>query len=310
MTKAAHSDLTLRQARAADAPALFEAHQDSVLGLARSAYAAPQLQAWFEGRSPALYEPALSEGRIWLAEQGGQVQGFVGVEPLELSLLFVRRSAAGSGLGRRLLALGLAQARRTAAGPLKLVATLNSQTFYERHGFVPVERCETLRGHAQATRIELVRMRQQVLHLCQQPRHSDAVAQWIHQAFWRDVKNGMSEADLQAHLRGATDPDRLPLCLIAVDADGQLLGTIHLIDNDDRQRTHLWPWLAALVVVESQRGRCIGSALVRSLLLEARRLGLPRLFFGTDVPGFYTRLGAQRQEQVSETFCIMCFELG
>lgn len=310
MGRAARSDLTLRQARVTDAPALFEAHQDSVQSLARSAYTAPQLQAWFEGRSPAIYEPALSEGRIWLAEQGGQVQGFVGVEPLEVSLLFVRRSAAGSGLGRRLLGLGLAQARRTAAGPLKLVATLNSQAFYERHGFVPVERCETLRGHAQTTRIELVRMRQQVLHLCQQPVHSDAVARMVHQAFWHDVKSGMSEADLQAHLRGATDPDRLPLCLIAVDANGQLQGTVNLIDNDDRQRTHLWPWLAALVVMESQRGRGIGSSLVRGLLLEARRLGLPRLFFGTDVPGFYTRMGAQRHEQISETFCVMCFELG
>lgn len=310
MAAIATADITLRQAQAADAPALFDAHQDSVLNQAVTAYDAPQLQAWFEGRSPAIYEPALSEGRIWLAERAGRVLGFVGIEPLEVSLLFVRAEAAGSGLGRRLLALGMAQARRTGAGPLKLVATLNSQAFYERHGFVPTERCETLRGSAQSIRIELIRMRQQVMHLCQQPQHTDAVAQLIYQEFWREVKNGMSEADLQAHLRTATDPDRLPLCLIAVDADGQLLGTVNLIDNDDRQRTHLWPWLAAMVVLESQRGRGIGSALVRSLLLEARRLGLPRLFFGTDGPGFYTRLGAQLHEQVSETFCVMRFELG
>ncbi len=218
-----------------------------------------------------------------------RVLGFVGAEPLEVSLLFVRPEAAG---------------------PLKLVATRNSQAFYERLGFVPMQRCETLRGRAQDTRIELIHMRQQVMHLCQRPQHGDAVARMIYQEFWRDVTNGMSEADLQAHLRTATDPDRLPLCLIAVDADGQLLGTVNLIDNDDSQRTHLWPWLAAMVVLESQRGRGIGSALVRSLLLEARRLGLSRLYFGTDGPGFYTRLGAQLHEQVSETFCVMRFELG
>jgi predicted N-acetyltransferase YhbS len=149
----------------------------------------------------------------------------------------------------------------------------------------------------------------QILHLYQQPQHTEAVARLIYEEFWRGVEGGYSEADLLAHLRTANDPDRIPLCLIAVE-DGRLLGTINLIENDDAKRSHLRPWLAAMVVSPAERGRGVGSALVRALLAQARRLGLPRLYFGTDGPGFYSRLGAQLHEQLSESFCIMRFELG
>lgn len=152
-------------------------------------------------------------------------------------------------------------------------------------------------------------MQAQILHLYQQPQHTEAVARLIYEEFWRGVEGGYSEADLLAHLRTATDPDCIPLSLIAVE-HGRLLGTINLIENDDAKRPHLRPWLAAMVVSPAERGRGIGSALVRALLAEARRLGLPRLYFGTDGPGFYSRLGAQLHEQVSESFCIMRFELG
>lgn len=148
----------------------------------------------------------------------------------------------------------------------------------------------------------------EVIPLYRRPGMIEPVARLIYEEFWREVEGGYSLADLVAHLRNATDPDRIPLSLIAVE-DGELLGTINLVENDDAQRAHLRPWLAAMVVSQGRRGEGIGSALVRTLLPEAQRLGLPRLFLGTDGPGFYARLGAQLHEQVREDFCIMCFEL-
>ncbi|MCX2862074.1 GNAT family N-acetyltransferase [Paucibacter sp. PLA-PC-4] len=149
----------------------------------------------------------------------------------------------------------------------------------------------------------------EVMPLYRCPGLIEPVARLIYEEFWREVEGGYSLADLVAHLRNATDPDRIPLSLIAVE-DGELLGTINLIENDDAQRAHLRPWLAAMVVSQGRRGEGIGSALVRTLLAQAQHLGLPRLFLGTDGPGFYARLGAQLHEQVREDFCIMCFELG
>ncbi len=143
----------------------------------------------------------------------------------------------------------------------------------------------------------------QIGHLCHTPEHTAAVAAMIYCEFWVGVKDGLTEEFLNDHLRGTTT-ERIPLSLLA-RVDGQPVGTVNLIDNDDAKRAHLHPWLAAMVVLEPWRGRGIGTRLVQALLIEARRHGLERLYFGTDGPGFYRRLGATLHEQVTPTFCIM-----
>ena len=145
-------------------------------------------------------------------------------------------------------------------------------------------------------------------HLYRHAHLTEAVARLIHEEFWRNVENGLTLDYLVAHLRNAGDPARIPLSLVAL-ADGRLAGTVNLIDNDDAKRAHLHPWLAAMVVKAAYRGQGIGTRLVLALLGEATRLGHPRVYFGTDGPGFYARLGAELHEQVTPAFCIMRFPL-
>jgi GNAT superfamily N-acetyltransferase len=140
------NDFVVRQAQLADADALFEAHQDSVLNLCTGAYSPEQMNAWFSGRSAQMYRPALEARQIWLAERSDQVMGFVGFAPGEVTLLFVRPAAAGLGLGKRLFALGMRKAASAFAGPLTVVATLNSWKFYQGQGFVPVAEESFARG--------------------------------------------------------------------------------------------------------------------------------------------------------------------
>jgi predicted N-acetyltransferase YhbS len=148
----------------------------------------------------------------------------------------------------------------------------------------------------------------QITHLFNHPHLIDAVAHMIYDEFWYDVVDGMSVADLVAHLKTANDETRIPVSLIALRGN-QLLGTVNLIENDDSARAHLRPWLAAMVVRADVRGQGIGSQLVKALLESARLLNLPKLYFGTDGPGFYTRLGAKKHEQVRDDFFIMKFDL-
>jgi GNAT superfamily N-acetyltransferase len=140
------NDFVVRQAQLADADALFEAHQDSVLNLCTGAYSPEQMNAWFSGRSAEMYRPALEARKIWLAEQSNRVMGFVGFAPGEVTLLFVRQAAAGLGLGKQLFALGARKAGSDFAGPLTVVATMNSWKFYQSQGFVPVAEESCVRG--------------------------------------------------------------------------------------------------------------------------------------------------------------------
>lgn len=89
---------------------------------------------------------------------------------------------------------------------------------------------------------------------------------------------------------------------------GRLAGVVNLIDIDDEARSHLHPWLAALIVVPEYRGRGFGGALVQGYLAEAQRLGFTRVYLGTDAPDFYRRLGAQPLEWARPDLLIMWIE--
>jgi len=140
-------------------------------------------------------------------------------------------------------------------------------------------------------------------HLRDHSEHTRLVAEWIYHEFW-EGRAGYTVETFEGLLRQANDPDHVPLSLIAL-ADGRPAGTVNLIHNDDPERPHLHPWLAALVVVPEFRRHGIGAALVRAVAREAGRLGFFELFLGTDIPGFYMKLGTQLHEQVTEAFCIM-----
>lgn len=111
-----------------------------------------------------------------------------------------------------------------------------------------------------------------ITNLFRHPQLIQAVAQMIHDEFWVDVKYGVSVADLVGHLQTANTSNHIPLSLIAL-VDGELAECVNLIENDDTQRAHLRPWLAAMVVRADLRGQGIGSALIKALLDEVRALG-------------------------------------
>ncbi len=140
-------------------------------------------------------------------------------------------------------------------------------------------------------------------HLFEHPEHLTLVAGWIYEEFWKG-RPGYSVATFEGLLRQASDPDRVPLSLLAL-ADGVPAGTVNLVHTDSEARPDLHPWLAALVVVPERRRHGIGSALVRELVRHAARLGFAELFLGTDIPAYYARFGAELFQPVRGELCIM-----
>ncbi len=146
-------------------------------------------------------------------------------------------------------------------------------------------------------------MTQQICHLYEAPGHLPLVAKWIHEAFWLD-QEGYEPDFFEARLGEASDPDNIPLSLLALD-EGAPVGTVNLIVNDDPQRPHLTPWLAALYVEPDFRRRGHGAALIVRLLSEASRLGCGTVYLTTHIPDFYKRFGAQVHEKVEDDFWVM-----
>ena len=82
-----------------------------------ASHSADVIKNWMGERTPAYYEELMLHGRMFIAEPDGAVVGFVDSEPGELTRLFILPSAAGQGVGKRLLAIGIEQARLVHLGP-------------------------------------------------------------------------------------------------------------------------------------------------------------------------------------------------
>ncbi|QPF90824.1 GNAT family N-acetyltransferase [Bradyrhizobium commune] len=128
-------DVSFRAACREDAEAVFNVTKASIGGLARASYSRHQIENWMGERTPAFYEELIAKGRMTVCMRGRIVVGFVDAEPGEVTRLFILPEAAGAGLGRRLLEIGIVQARLGHDGPVRLEATINAEGFYQRHGF-------------------------------------------------------------------------------------------------------------------------------------------------------------------------------
>ena len=110
------------------------------------------------------------------------------------------------------------------------------------------------------------------------------LAQWICNEW---PYEGRSRAETEAQLRENLNRDRLPITWVCRSGK-ELLGTVSLdlADLPLPVYEHLSPWLAALYVVPSARGRGIGGALVNHLLAFAQRGSIPTIYLWT--PGSTT----------------------
>lgn len=99
---------------------------------------------------------------------------------------------------------------------------------------------------------------------------------------WRPWYGPGGEGDAEADLLTCRDRNALPVCLIALDSETRLLGTIALRETSVGSELAEGPWLAGLYVAPEHRGRGVGTALVGALEHEAARLGFDAVHTSTD----------------------------
>jgi GNAT superfamily N-acetyltransferase len=101
-----------------------------------------------------------------------------------------------------------------------------------------------------------------------------------------------TEETYLAHYRAtATNPDGLPLVLAAIE-DGDLVGVVTLVEDDELPDAKESPWLAACVVSPTRRGCGVGRDLVLACEEQARRRGFRHLhLFTWSEVEWYEQLG-------------------
>jgi predicted N-acetyltransferase YhbS len=123
-----------------------------------------------------------------------------------------------------------------------------------------------------------------------------------------------SVEEYERFLRDAACSRGLPAILIA-RRGRKFLGSVNLLVRDMTTRPSLSPWLAQLFVIEEERGRGVGSALVRACLARFAELGFPRVHLYTaassSLPAYYAALGwktVEETEYLGKMRAVMAFD--
>jgi GNAT superfamily N-acetyltransferase len=120
-------------------------------------------------------------------------------------------------------------------------------------------------------------------------------------AEWLDLYQaaGLTQHDLIAALEQRCVTHQLPLTLVAIDADGQLVGAGSIKLDEPGTKVGLGPWLGGIYIKQPQRGLGIGAQIVTALERQACALGVTALYLSADTAeAFYLRLGWQVMERL------------
>ncbi len=120
-----------------------------------------------------------------------------------------------------------------------------------------------------------------ITHLADHPAALPILAAWFVDE-WEPYYGPHGPGDAERDLAACCNRDAIPLALVALDADQNVVGTVALKPHSLETHRHLSPWLAALLVTPSQRGKGIASTLIAAIEKEARRLGFGILYSDTD----------------------------
>ena len=98
---------------------------------------------------------------------------------------------------------------------------------------------------------------------------------------WEPYYGRQGPGDAETALNDCCNHDEIPLALIALGENQEILGTAALKARSIDTHRYLSPWLAAMFVVERYRGQGIGVALIKEIEKNAIRLGYNYVYVGS-----------------------------
>lgn len=117
-------------------------------------------------------------------------------------------------------------------------------------------------------------------------------------------KQNLTEEEFKLKIKKKIDKIKLNMdnpyyCkLILLDND-ILIGFISIFPKDGEERQDLSPWYATMYVKEEYRGKGYSRILNDSILAEAKKRNIKKLFLKTDLENYYEKFGARYLEKLN-----------
>lgn len=129
--------MNIRQATMADAEAIWQLRQQSILSLCHADYTQEELAAWIALSPLERQQVSLQKHRTFIAEQNGEMIGYVRWSPAtnELCSIFVDPDHVRQGVATTLMATACADAIDQGVSAFWLDASLTAVPFYKADGW-------------------------------------------------------------------------------------------------------------------------------------------------------------------------------
>ena len=119
-----------------------------------------------------------------------------------------------------------------------------------------------------------------IVHLMDAPEVATKLERWFIDE-WSPWYGPDGPGDAAMDLAACRSRDALPICLVVLNNDDDVLGTAALKSDSVGSEIGVGPWLAAVLVASDHRGKGVATALVKAIEGEAARLGFEAIYTST-----------------------------
>jgi len=129
-------NITIREVTENDYEAIAQLHKDTILNVNSKDYPADTISAWAKQINPERYKENEASRKRWVAEENGQIVGFVG-HYLEggMAGLYVHKDFQGKNIGNRLFKVAMDSQKELGFKDITLRSTLSAVKFYKKQGY-------------------------------------------------------------------------------------------------------------------------------------------------------------------------------
>ena len=136
----------------------------------------------------------------------------------------------------------------------------------------------------------------EIKHISERPESIPEIAAWIENEWGHDSVE-LTFDNIYSTLLKQVTIHQIPETFVAVE-NGKFLGTASIVEDDMSTRPGLTPWLASVFVDPEFRNKGVGSELVKTIMKEAKIIGIKKLYLWTaNKMDFYSKLGWNFFEQ-------------
>lgn len=122
-----------------------------------------------------------------------------------------------------------------------------------------------------------------ITYLPKDPAIIKTISEWMYNHWFKsDPTKTLAEAFETLTELAHAESTQVPLMIVALNEQGQLIGFGCITDDGIGSQSHLTPWVSGIYVDVKERNKGVGSAICRHLVEEVKRLGFKKAYLFTE----------------------------